>query len=90
MNVLVNRLATLSFEFKQFKRSLFNMRSTQCFQGKIYFKKHIQQLMNLNIQTLRRMWNRGNFPKPLFINGRCAWRSDVIDQYISELGDNHG
>lgn len=66
------------------------MNSTQSFQGKIYFKKHVQQLMNLNIQTLRRMWARGEFPRPLFINGRCAWHADVIHQYINELGVQHG
>lgn len=66
------------------------MRSNQPLQGKLYFKKHIQQLMNLNIQTLRRMWARGEFPKPMLINGRCAWRADVVDQYINDLGASHG
>jgi predicted DNA-binding transcriptional regulator AlpA len=59
---------------------------------KIYFKKHLQQITNLNIQTIRRMWARGEFPKPTLINGRCAWRSDVIHQWIADnLGEtNHG
>jgi predicted DNA-binding transcriptional regulator AlpA len=58
------------------------MYSTQPLKGKIYFKKHIQELMNLNIQTLRRMWRRGEFPKPILINNRCAWHADVIEQWI--------
>ena len=66
------------------------MSSTQSSQGKIYFKKHVQQLINLNIQTLRRMWARGEFPKPMFVNGRCAWKAEIIHQWISELGGRHG
>jgi predicted DNA-binding transcriptional regulator AlpA len=66
------------------------MNSTQSHQGKIYFKKHIQQLMNLNIQTIRRMWVRGEFPKPILINGRCAWRAEVVNQWINALEAKHG
>lgn len=56
---------------------------------KIYFKKQIQQLLNLNIQTIRRMWNRGEFPRPLMINKRCAWRASEIHQWLSEQGCQH-
>lgn len=66
------------------------MNSNRNIPSRIYFKKHIQQLVNLNIQTIRRMWQRGNFPTPIMINGRCAWHADVIDQWLNSLGGNHG
>ncbi len=66
------------------------MESNRSLHGKIYFKKHVQQLLNLNIQTIRRMWQRGEFPKPIMINGRCAWRSHVIDQWLNDLEVKHG
>lgn len=66
------------------------MNSTQNILGKIYFKKQIQQVVNLNIQTIRRMWQRGDFPAPIMINRRCAWHADTISQWLNSLGGKHG
>ena len=65
------------------------MESNKTTHGKLLFKKHVQNLLNLNIQTIRRMWNRGEFPKPIMINGRCAWRSDVIKEWLDNLEITH-
>jgi len=35
--------------------------------------------------TIRRMWERGEFPKPLKLAGRNAWRRDVIDKFAELL-----
>jgi predicted DNA-binding transcriptional regulator AlpA len=53
-------------------------------ESKVYFKKHIEKITNLNIQTLRRMWTRNEFPQPKYIGNRLAWSADTIDQWIED------
>tara|TARA_R110000868_G_scaffold162538_2_gene393897 strand:+ start:9812 stop:10021 length:210 start_codon:yes stop_codon:yes gene_type:complete len=51
---------------------------------KIYFIKDVEQIIRKNRLTLRRWWNKEQFPKPSYINGRLAWHSEVIEQWISQ------
>jgi prophage regulatory protein len=52
---------------------------------KIYFIKDAEQIVGRNRLTLRRMWQRDEFPKPIKINNRVAWLSSVIDEWLKNL-----
>lgn len=57
---------------------------------KIYFIKDVEEITRRNRITLRRWWECEKFPKPILINNRLAWHTDVIHQWINEhLGVSH-
>lgn len=51
---------------------------------RLYFIKDVEQIVRRNRLTLRRWWESEKFPKPILINNRLAWRTDVIHQWINE------
>lgn len=57
---------------------------------KIYFIKDVEQIVGRNRLTLRRMWMRGEFPKPIKINNRVAWLSSVVDEWLENLEVSNG
>ena len=36
--------------------------------------------------TLRRMWARGDFPKPILWGGKNVWKKEVINEYARLVG----
>jgi predicted DNA-binding transcriptional regulator AlpA len=41
--------------------------------------------INYSISHLRRMWNAGQFPKPVYPSARrFAWHVDVLEKWIAE------
>jgi len=57
---------------------------SQPLEPKVYFKKQIEQITNRSIQTLRRWWEKNNFPKPILLSGRLSWHADTIEQWIKQ------
>lgn len=57
---------------------------SQPLKARLYYKKHVEQITNRSIQTLRRWWERNLFPKPTLINSRLAWQSEAINQWINQ------
>ena len=56
----------------------------------IFFIKDVEQIIGKPRITLRRWWSAKKFPCPRMINGRLAWRAEVIHQWINEhLGVIH-
>jgi len=47
--------------------------------------KEVEKIAGKNRQTLRRMWIRGDFPKPKKINDRLIWHSNDIDEWINKI-----
>jgi len=50
----------------------------------IFYIKDVEQVIGKPRITLRRWWNAKKFPLPQMINGRLAWRSEIILQWIDE------
>lgn len=49
----------------------------------IWFINDLEKLLRRNRLTLRRMWYRGDFPKPCGrINNRLYWKANVVDQWL--------
>ena len=48
----------------------------------IFFIKDIEKTVGKPRVTLRRWWREKKFPEPKMINGRLAWRADVIYQWL--------
>jgi prophage regulatory protein len=56
----------------------------------IFYIKDVEQVIGKPRITLRRWWNAKKFPSPKMINGRLAWRAEIIYQWVDEnLGANH-
>ncbi len=51
---------------------------------KIYFIKDAEQIIGRNRLTLRRWWEKDNFPKPTLINNRLAWHAETIEKWINQ------
>jgi len=43
------------------------------------------ETLHLSKSTVRRMWERGDFPTPLKIGRKLLWRKQTIDMYIAKL-----
>ncbi len=50
----------------------------------IYFIKDAEQIIGRNRLTLRRWWEKNNFPKPILINNRLAWHAETIEEWINK------
>lgn len=50
----------------------------------VFYIKDVEQIIGKPRITLRRWWNVNKLPSPAMINGRLAWHSDVIHQWINE------
>ena len=49
--------------------------------GETEIQKEYNGKFPWSMSTVRRLWARGEFPKPIKLLGRNAWRCDVIDRF---------
>lgn len=49
----------------------------------LFFIADLEALLRRSRQTIRRMWEKGKFPKPAMINNRCAWRAESVQEWIN-------
>lgn len=55
---------------------------------KYYFSKDIEKLTGQNRFTLRRWWEKNQFPKPIqLVNNRLVWPKEVIEQWMINSHD---
>lgn len=57
---------------------------TETIPAKIYFIKDAEELTRRNRQTLRRWWEKNQFPKPTLISNRLAWEAQTLHHWIKE------
>lgn len=50
----------------------------------MFFIGDIESITRRSRRTLRRMWDKGEFPKPVIINKRCAWKRETVEQWIEK------
>lgn len=43
----------------------------------------VAEYFSLNARTLRRMWERGDFPKPIRLGACLRWRRQTLDEFIA-------
>jgi predicted DNA-binding transcriptional regulator AlpA len=56
----------------------------------IFYTKDVEEVIGKSRITLRRWWTAKKFPSPQMLNGRLAWRAEVIYRWINEnLGEHH-
>lgn len=51
---------------------------------KIDYISDVEAKVGRHRLTLRRWWEKNNFPKPTLISGRLAWDTDVINKWIKQ------
>lgn len=50
---------------------------------KLYFIKDVENLVRRNRQTIRRMYNRNEFPQPYKVNNRLCWLAEDLQKWIN-------
>lgn len=50
----------------------------------VYCITQTEQVTGFNRQRLRRLWNKGRFPRPTLINSRCMWKASIVHKWIND------
>ena len=53
--------------------------------SEMYNLNEVCETLRLSKSTVRRMWERGDFPTPLRIGHKLKWRKHTIDMYVAKM-----
>ena len=73
-------------EFRKYGDFMMQVTSYQRLpQPQLLFINDLERIIGKSRLTLRRWWEKGDFPKPVKINGKTlAWEASVIEDWIRE------